>query len=82
MKIKMLTRMAGPTVNRLPGDVVDVEAAEAESLIGGGFAELVVEPKAEPDVVASPEAVIESAAVEPEAERAVVAANPRRRRGL
>ena len=39
MKIKMLTSMSGPTVQRNRGDEVDVPAPEASRLIEAGFAE-------------------------------------------
>lgn len=39
MKIKMLTSMSGPTVQRRPGDEIEVSAGEARRLIESGFAE-------------------------------------------
>lgn len=39
MKIKMLTSMTGPTVQRNRGDEIDVADKEAVRLIEAGFAE-------------------------------------------
>ncbi|BCH32632.1 hypothetical protein MesoLjLc_45620 [Mesorhizobium sp. L-8-10] len=41
MKIKMLTSMSGPEVQRNRGDVIEVSADEAVRLAEAGFAELV-----------------------------------------
>jgi len=38
MKIKMLTSMTGPTVQRNRGDEIDVADAEATRLVEAGFA--------------------------------------------
>lgn len=38
IKIKMLTRSAGPSGNYSPGDIRDVIPAEAERLVSAGFA--------------------------------------------
>ena len=47
MKIKMLTSMSGPSVQRNRGDEIDVPTAEASRLIEAGFAEPVRNPPRE-----------------------------------
>jgi len=44
-KVKMRVSMAGDRHVRNPGDVIEVSAKEAKSLIDAGFAEAVEEPK-------------------------------------
>jgi hypothetical protein len=39
MKLKILTSMAGPSVNHRPGDLVEFDPATATRLIAAGFAE-------------------------------------------
>lgn len=38
MKIRFLVAMAGPGVSHAPGDIADIDDAEAERLVGAGFA--------------------------------------------
>lgn len=40
-KVKMKTLDAGPNGVRIPGQVVDVDAKEAQALVDGGYAEYV-----------------------------------------
>lgn len=62
MKVKMLTKMAGPAGSHAPGDVIDVSASTAADLIGGGFALRVDEAPAP----------IERAAIAPDETRAIM----------
>ncbi len=41
MRVKMLQQMVGPRQVRSPGDVLDLDDAEARRLLAAGFAELV-----------------------------------------
>lgn len=47
MKVKFLTRDAGPEGVRQPGDVVDVSETEGRALVAGGFAEALEAPRRE-----------------------------------
>lgn len=38
MKIRFLVAMAGPGVSHAPGDIADIDDAEAARLVGAGFA--------------------------------------------
>lgn len=52
MKIKMLTSMSGPTMQRNRGDEIDVPDAEAKRLVEAGFAAPAIERKGETAVKA------------------------------
>ncbi|MGE3932365.1 MAG: hypothetical protein AB7F67_03895 [Rhodospirillaceae bacterium] len=41
MRVKMLQQMVGPRAVRSPGDVLDLDDAEARRLLAAGYAELV-----------------------------------------
>ena len=60
MKVRMKTIAAGPKGTRQPGDVIDVPAKEAKTLIAGGFAEAVEGP-------AKPKAAKKETAADPQA---------------
>ena len=45
MKVKFMTRDAGPEGVRQPGDVVDVSETEGRALVAGGFAEALEAPR-------------------------------------
>lgn len=61
MRIKMLTLMSKPTYTAKPGDVLDLPAKEAESLIAGRFA---VKVEDDPVKAAATKANAEADAVE------------------
>jgi hypothetical protein len=44
MKVRMLKLQVGPTVRRLPSEVVDLPTDEAQRMIAAGVAEAVAEP--------------------------------------
>lgn len=44
MKIRMITRMAGPRGNCEPGGIVDVDPKEAKELVEGKYATYVDQP--------------------------------------
>lgn len=48
MKIKMITLEAGPEGIKQPGGIYDVDPKEGKTLVDGGYAEAVDEPKEEP----------------------------------
>lgn len=74
MRVKLRSRMAGPSGVIMPNEERELPDDVAESLIAGGYAVLVAEPAPTPE----PEPQ-ESATVEPE-ETAMLAEPPRRRR--
>jgi hypothetical protein len=43
-KIRVLTSMVSPSVSHAPGDIIEVDAAEAGRLIQAGFAEPIDSP--------------------------------------
>lgn len=73
MKIKMLTRSAGPNGNRAVGQIVEVDAVEGQELIDGGYAELVAVDEA------VPEAPVETASLKVESEKAAIVPQKRKR---
>lgn len=68
MKIKMRTHYAGPAGNFPPGSVRECEDREAEALVDGGYAELVLDEVSEPE---EPEQIERAEIVPPEAETSV-----------
>lgn len=76
MRIRMLTRAAGPSGNYAPGDLADFPDAVAQELLDGGYAERVEKPRAEAPAVAQAEV----AEAPDEAERAVEP-DPKKRKG-
>ena len=78
MKVKMLTRAAGPDWKASAGDELDLPLSVAAGLVSGGYAMALEKAKPAPPPVVAP--VVETAAVEPRAERAVKAkAKPRKK---
>ena len=74
----MLTRAAGPDWKADTGDEIDLPLNVAAGLVSGGYAVALEKAKRAPLPVAA--AVVETAAVEPRAERAVKAkAKPRKK---
>lgn len=73
----MLTRAAGPDWRADAGDELDLPLNVAAGLVSGGYAVALEKAKPAPPLVAP---VVETAAVEPPAERAVKAkAKPRKK---
>lgn len=71
MRVKMLTRAAGPDWKANAGDELDLPLNVAAGLVSGGYAEALEKGKP-----SSP--VVETAAVEPPSQKAVKP-NPRKR---
>lgn len=78
MRVKLITRMAGPGGVAHPGQIINVDDAIAAALVAGGYAEVEAKAKAEAEVEAPPPepGAVEVATVSPP-ERAV---SVRRRR--
>lgn len=73
MKVRLKTQAAGPNGSYAPG-IHDLPDAFARQLLDGGYAEALEDEAGPPE----PPPVIETAAIEPAAEKAVVpAAKPR-----
>ncbi len=77
MKVKLISRMAGPGGNHAPGSVIDVDPVTAKALIDGSHA-VSLEPELDPVVVPEPEVAAsdETAGPEPVKE----AKKPKRKR--
>lgn len=74
MKIKLLTRMAGPQVNAGPGEELDLPREQAQHLIAGGYAIPLEKPaRLEKPVEVPAPAPVEQAVKPPAPERAVSA---------
>ena len=73
MRVKMLTRAAGPDWKASAGDELDLPLNVAAGLVSGGYAVALEKAKPAPPPVVAPVVapVVETAAVEPPAERAV-----------
>jgi len=57
MRVRMKTQYAGPGGSAGPGVTIDLEEAEANGLIAGGYAEAVpAAPELAPEPAAAPEA--------------------------
>ncbi len=69
MRVKMLTRAAGPDWKADAGVEIDLPLNVAAGLVSGGYAVALEKAKPAPPPVVAP--VVETAAVEPRAERAV-----------
>lgn len=65
MRVRLLTRYAGPAGCHQAGDVIDVSAVDASALIDGGYAVRIAEP-----VPVTPVAVVERAVIAPAETRA------------
>ena len=79
MRVKMLSRAAGPDWKASAGDELDLPLNVAAGLVSGGYAVALEKTKPAPPPVVAP-VVVETAAVEPPAERAVKAkAKPRKK---
>jgi hypothetical protein len=65
MKIKLISRMAGPDGNYPPGSVIDVEEDKAIRLVSGGYAEA-LEPVAKPESAPKKETSVKAPAKTPE----------------
>ena len=50
MKVKLITTYAGPNGTYLSGTTIDVDMAEAKTLVAGGYATLAEEPSTERSV--------------------------------
>ena len=72
MKVKMITKMAGPQGVANPGQEIDLPEKLARSLVDGGYATKVQESKTEP--------VVESATVETGGEKDVDEPGPKRKK--
>lgn len=72
MRVRLLSRYAGPSGCHQSGDVIDVSATDAAGLIDGGYAVRVAEP-----APAAPVEMVERAVVAPAETRA----HGKRRRG-
>jgi hypothetical protein len=78
VRVKMLTRAAGPDWKADAGVEIDLPLNVAAGLVSGGYAVAIEKAKLAPQPVMAP--VVETAAVEPRAERAVKAkAKPRKK---
>ncbi len=77
MRVRMKTQYAGPGGSAGPGSTIDLEDAEANGLIAGGYAEAV---PAEPQLPLEPVAAEEHAAELATAAPAETAQSPRGRR--
>lgn len=65
MRVRLLSRYAGPSGCHQSGDVIDVSAVDASALIDGGYAVRIAEP-----VPVTPVAVVERAVIAPAETRA------------
>lgn len=65
MRVRLLSRYAGPSGCHQSGDVIDVSATDAAGLIDGGYAVRIAEP-----VPVTPVAVVERAVIAPAETRA------------
>ena len=81
MRVKMLTRAAGPDWRANVGDELDLPLEIAAGLVSGGYAEALdkpEKPEKKPDPAPAP--TVETAAVEPAEQKAVKPkAQPRKR---
>lgn len=72
MRVKMLTKAAGPHWSANPADELDLPLEIAAQLVSGGYAERVEEAAPKPEPKPAPEP--ETAMVAPAAEKAVAPA--------